>query len=137
VKVHGGLDYYLVYLYIYLGSIISAAGGCLGQSLCLGGGAMISDNYNSGTSMLRRLFPLPVTIAFYWPEPVTRWRGGTSSPNAGKEVCRKIAKTSAFGFSLACLIGKSYDFAVYRIVQAFFPGGIRLEMGFRPSKEPG
>jgi hypothetical protein len=26
------------------------------------------------------------------------------------------------------LIGKSYDFAVYRVVQGFFPGGIHLKM---------
>jgi hypothetical protein len=45
-------------------------------------------------------------------------------------VCAEIAKTSAFGVSLASLIGKSYDFAVYRVVQGFFPGGIRLKMRF-------
>jgi hypothetical protein len=33
-------------------------------------------------------------------------------------------------FSLACLIAKSYDFTVYRVVQGFFPGGIRLKMRF-------
>jgi hypothetical protein len=27
--------------------------------------------------------------------------------------------------SLACSIGNPYDFAVYRVVQGFFPGGIR------------
>jgi hypothetical protein len=50
--------------------------------------------------------------------------------NCGEEVCPEIAKTSAIGVSLACLIGKSYDFAVYRVVQGFFPGGIRLKMWF-------
>ena len=47
-----------------------------------------------------------------------------------EELCPEIAGTSAFGVSLACLIGKSYDFAVYRVVQGFFPGGIRLKMRF-------
>jgi hypothetical protein len=45
-------------------------------------------------------------------------------------VCAEIAKTSAFAVSLACLIRKSYDFPVYRVVQGFFPGGIRLKMRF-------
>ncbi len=33
MKVDGGLDYYLVYSYIYVGSIISAEGGCRSVSL--------------------------------------------------------------------------------------------------------
>lgn len=33
-----------------------------------------------------------------------------------EEVSPEIAGTRAFGVSLACLIGKSYDFAVYRDV---------------------
>jgi hypothetical protein len=31
---------------------------------------------------------------------------------------------------LACLIRKSYDFAVCRVVQGFFQGGIRLKIRF-------
>jgi hypothetical protein len=42
----------------------------------------------------------------------------------------EIAKTSAIGVSLVCLIRKSYDFAVCWVVQGFFPGGIRLKMRF-------
>jgi len=44
--------------------------------------------------------------------------------------CAEIAKASVFGVSLASLIGKSYDFAVYRVVQGLFPGGIRPKMWF-------
>jgi|GEM_PF-2128485 hypothetical protein len=53
-----------------------------------------------------------------------------------EEVCPEIARTSAFGVSLACSIGKLYDFAVYRVVEGFFPGGIRLKMGFGVCIEP-
>jgi hypothetical protein len=38
------------------------------------------------------------------------WNGGVS----------EIAKTSAFSVSLEYLIGKSYDFALYRVVQGVF-----------------
>jgi hypothetical protein len=41
-----------------------------------------------------------------------------------------LDKTSLVEVSLAWLIGKSYDFAVCRIVQGFFSGGMRLEMRF-------
>jgi hypothetical protein len=47
-----------------------------------------------------------------------------------EEVSPEIAKTSAIGVSLAYLIGESYDFVVYRVVQGVFPGGIRLKMRF-------
>jgi len=33
-------------------------------------------------------------------------------------------------FAFAFLIGKSYDFVAYRVVQEFFLGGIRLKMWF-------
>jgi hypothetical protein len=43
----------------------------------------------------------------------------------------EFAKTSLLAYlSLACLIEKSYDFEVYRVVQGFFPGGIHLKMRF-------
>ncbi len=45
-------------------------------------------------------------------------------------MCPEIAKTSPIDVSLAFLIGESHDFAVYRVVQGFFPGGIRLKMRF-------
>jgi hypothetical protein len=45
-------------------------------------------------------------------------------------VCPEIAKISPIGIFLAYLIEKSYDFAAYRVVQGFFPGGIRLKMWF-------
>ena len=47
-----------------------------------------------------------------------------------RKTVSEIPKTSVMGVSLAGLIGKSYDFAVYRVVQGFFPGGIRLKMRF-------
>jgi hypothetical protein len=47
-----------------------------------------------------------------------------------EHVRAEIAKNSAFGVLLASSIGKSYDFAVYRVVQGFFPGGIRLKRRF-------
>jgi hypothetical protein len=56
--------------------------------------------------MLRPLFLLSVTIAFYWPEPVTRraWRNGFTK--CGEEVCRRVAKTGLIRVSLARFIGK-------------------------------
>jgi hypothetical protein len=42
------------------------------------------------------------------------------STNCGEEVCPKTAKTSLRDVSLACLIGESYDFAVYRVVKGVF-----------------
>jgi hypothetical protein len=46
----------------------------------------------------------------------------------GEGVCLEIAKTNAIGVSLECLIGESYDSAVYRLVKGVFSGGIRLEI---------
>jgi hypothetical protein len=52
----------------------------------------------------------------------------------GEGVCPEIAKTSAIAVSVACLIGESYDFAVYRVVKGVFSGGIRLEIQFGVSE---
>ena len=47
------------------------------------------------------LFALsPVTIAFYWPEPATRRRGGTGSPNAGRRYALKSQKPVQRPFEL-------------------------------------
>jgi hypothetical protein len=59
---------------------------------------------------------LGAKVVYHAGFPSTRWDGNEST-NCGEEVCPEIAKTSAIGVSLACLIGKSYDFAVYRVVQ--------------------
>ena len=76
--------------------------------------------------ILRRLFPWPVTIASYSPEPQPIC-AAEQVHKLREEVCPEIAKTSAFGVSLACLIGKSYDFAVYQMAQGVFLGGIDVE----------
>ena len=43
------------------------------------------------------------------------------------EVCLEITETSSPDVSLAVLIGKSYDFAVYRVARRSFWGGTRVE----------
>jgi hypothetical protein len=53
-----------------------------------------------------------------------------SQPTAGRKCVLEIAQSGAIGVSLACLIGKSYGFPVYRVVQGFFLGGIHLKMRF-------
>jgi hypothetical protein len=45
-------------------------------------------------------------------------------------VCPEIAKTSAIGVSLACLIGKSYDFAGFGVVQEVFRAEFEPKMRF-------
>ncbi len=46
--------------------------------------------------------------------------GETWPLTAEMVVCPKTAKTSLIDVSLARLIGKWYDFAVYRVIQGFF-----------------
>ena len=80
--------------------------------------------------MLRQLFHSPGIIAFYSPEPATQWASRNGFTNCGEEMCLKSAKTCLIDVSVAYSIGKLYDFAVYRVVQRFFPGGIGLKMRF-------
>ncbi len=61
---------------------------------------------------------------------------GRRSPTVGRRcvLVSEIAKTSLRDVSLACLIGESYDFAVYPVVKGVFSGGIGLEIRFGVSE---
>jgi len=58
----------------------------------------------SGTSMLRRLFLSPVTMASYSPEHLQHGQAGSELSTAWMVVRPESAQTSAIGISLACLI---------------------------------
>ena len=52
------------------------------------------------------------------------------SPPVWEEVRPEMEKTGFPGASLARLAGRLYDFAVERVVQGVFSGGIRFETEF-------
>ena len=82
-------------------------------------------------SMLRRLFQQPVAIASFSPERHRiHWDTGTLGHwderiNCGEAVCPETAKTGLIDISLACSIGKLYDFVVYGIAQEVIRAKIR------------
>jgi hypothetical protein len=70
--------------------------------------------------MLHRLFPLPLTIVFYSPEPATR-RDGDKLTNWGRERCvGKSRKPVPCTFELHIVLGKLYAVGGSGVHERFF-----------------